>query len=236
MKQILKTKNHHHFWIILLLVIPFSLPAQMKTPVKLGLKISPNLTWMNTNVNGYSSNGVRAGATVGFVCDIYFAERYALSTGFDFNFLGGKLKYDNKMITQGDTLTGTMSRQYSLIYLEIPLLIKMQTKKFGRFSFYGQIGFGTGFRLTATAKDDFVSDKGKEFSEKNNVNDETTLIRESVIIGVGTEFYLDQSTRFFFGLAYSNSLNNVLTGYNKITGANEKAWLNYAQLNIGILF
>ena len=48
--------------------------------------------------------------------------------------------------------------------------------------------------------------------------------------------HIDESTLIFAGLTYSNSLNNVLTGYNSLSGANQKAFLNYAELNLGILF
>jgi len=222
--------------IALFLIIPVVLTAQVKLPVKLGLKVAPNMCWMNTSTKGYSYDGLNVGVTAGFVSDIYFAERYAFSTGFNFDFYSGKLQYADSLSITGGKVNGVMSRKYSLIYLEIPLMIKMQTKEFGRFSFYGQIGFGTGFRLKASATDDFIADDGKMTTEKNDIGDETTLIRESVIIGVGTEYHIDQSTRLFFGLSYSNSLNNVLTGYNSKTGLNQKAWLNYAELSIGVLF
>jgi hypothetical protein len=209
--------------------------AQTKLPVKLGIKIAPNLAWMSPSTKDYSSDGITGGATVGFVSDIYFMERYAFSTGFNFSFLNGKIKYQDQLIISGDTLTGTLARKYNLIYFEVPLLIKMQTKKFGRFSFYGQIGFGTGFRIAASAKDTFESSKGV-YDQKSDVREETTLIRESVIVGLGTEYHLDQSSRLFFGLNYSNSLNNVLNGVNDFSNVTEKAWLNSIELNLGILF
>ena len=57
-----------------------------------------------------------------------------------------------------------------------------------------------------------------------------------MIVGLGTEFNLDQSTRLFIGFDYSNSLNNILKGYNFKSGLNQKAYLNYAELNLGIMF
>lgn len=221
---------------VIFMVIPVILTAQDKLPVKLGLKVAPNMCWMNTSTKGYSYDGVNAGITVGFVSDIYFAERYAFSTGFNFDYYSGKLKYADSLPVTGGKINGVMTRKYSLFYLEIPVTVKMQTKEFGRFSFYGQIGFGTGFRLTATASDEFIGDDGKTTTEKNDIRDETTLIRESVIIGVGTEYHIDQDTRLFFGISYSNSLNNVLTGYNSKTGLNQRAWLNFTELSIGVLF
>jgi len=218
------------------IMLPSFLTAQDKLPIKLGLKVAPNMCWMNTSTKGYSYDGLNAGVTVGFISDIYFAERYAFSTGFNFDIYGGKLQYADSLMIPGGKVNGIMSRKYNLFYLEIPLTIKMQTKEFGRFSFYGQIGFGTAFRMTATSRDEFITENGEMTTEKNDIRDETTLIRESVIIGIGTEYHLDQDTRLIFGISYSNSLNNILTGSNSKTGFNQRAWLNYAELCIGILF
>ncbi len=211
--------------------------AQKQPVIKLGLKFSPDLSFISPSTQGYSSNGVKFGGVVGLISDFYFAEHYAISTGFNFSFLGGKITYSDKTITdKQDTLTGITDNNLSFVYIEIPLMIKMFTKKFGRFSFFGQIGFGTGFRIIARAKTDFIGDKGYVSNEQFDYKSETTTIRESVIVGLGTEFNLDQSTRLFIGFDYSNSLNNILKGYNFKSGLNQKAYLNYAELNLGIMF
>ncbi len=224
------------FVLGLLFILPLFVHSQTKLPVKLGLKVSPNLCWMNSNTTDYNYNGIRGGVTVGFVSDIYFMERYAVNTGLNFLLLGANLLYPEEKIILGDTISGNLSRKYSLYYLEIPIMIKMQTKNFGDFSFFGQFGFGTGFRLSASANDNFSGNNGKNYQEKFNASNSTTLIRESVIIGIGGEYHLDKSSHIFVGLSYSNSLNNVLTGYNKKTGLNEKAWLNFAELTLGFFF
>ena len=206
--------------------------SQEKLPFKLGLKVSPNIGWMSPGSKDYASDGACAGATVGFVGDFYFAKNYALSTGFNFQFLNGKLSYPDAR----DTLSGQISRKYNFLYLEIPLMIKMQTKTFGKISFYGQIGFGTAFRLKATYKEKFYSSRGQEIDQQDNLTDSTSFIRESIIIGVGCEYHVDESTRLFAGLSYNNSLNNVLSGMNYKMHLNEKSMLNFVELTIGILF
>jgi hypothetical protein len=207
--------------------------------VKLGLRVAPNIGWMTSSAKYYDGDGVSGGATVGFVSEFYFSDHYALSTGFNFLFLNGKLKYPDVQTPEGSSVkdTGTLSRKYKFIYLEIPLMLKMKTKDFGKFDFYGQIGFGTAFRLKADAKDSFQSGNKEAVSDKNNVTGSTTLIRESVLIGLGAEFHLDESTRLVLGLNYSNSLNNLLLGNNlKYPDVSAQGVLNYAELSIGILF
>lgn len=229
--------------LITLLLPVFSLPVSSQTlpnlPVKLGIKVAPNIAWMNPGTKDYDDDGARLGATVGFISDFYFAERYAISTGFNFSFLNGRLSYPDGRMKPGDTtiLTGQVNRKYNFIYLEIPLMIKMQSKEFGRFSFFGQIGFGTAFRIKATAKESFQPDHGEMFEQQYEINQATSLIRESLLIGLGFELHLDQSSRIILGLSYSNALNNVLNGgVNDKSKLNEKSSLNFVELNLGFLF
>ena len=202
-------------------------------PVKLGLQVSPNLAWLSPKATDYNSDGAVLGVTIGLISDFYFAERYAFSTGLNFSFINGKMNFPDSI----PAASGKTSLKYNFIYLEIPMMIKMSTRDFGKYSFYGQIGFGTGFRLTASTKGTFIDDAtNKETDVKNDVAGNTSLIRESVIIGFGTEYHLDESSRILVGLSYSNALNNVLTGSNKKTFIEEKALLNLAELKIGFIF
>jgi len=202
-------------------------------PVKLGLQVSPNIGWMSPKSKDYNSNGANMGVTIGLISDFYFTDRYAFSTGVNFSFLNGKLNYPDAQ----DSMTGQRTRKYSFIYLEIPTQIKMQTKNFGKYSLYGQIGFSTGFRLTSSVKDEFTDEKTSAVSNsKNDAVGITSLIRESVVIGFGTEYHLDESSRIIAGLAYSNALNNILSGSNNKTGLNEKSLLNLVELKIGFIF
>lgn len=231
-------KLHTFFSIIFLISFPGFMFGQVKIPLKLGLKIAPNIGWMSPGTKGYSSDGARVGGTIGFVSDFYFTENYALSTGFNFQFLNGKLNYTDSMAIGGSNkpVDGDVFRKYNFLYLEIPIMIKMQTKRFNKISYYGQIGLGTGFRIKTTVKEHFVPDSGDPVDQTYDFNGGTTLIRESVLVGIGLNYYLDQSTSIFIGLNYSNSLNNVFTGVNYKSKLNEKSMLNYAELNLGILF
>ena len=224
--------------ISMLLSIPGEIFGQAKFPMKLGLKVAPNICWMSPGTKGYSNDGIRFGASVGFVGDFYFAENYALSTGLNFQFINGKLNYYDSLSMEGsDKLVyGQVSRKYNLLYLEIPLMLKMTTKVFGQVSYFGQIGFGTGFRMKATVKEHFVPSIGNAVDQQYDFSYGTTLIRESILIGIGIEYHIDESSRLLIGASYSNALNNIFTGVNAKTGLDEKSQLNFAELNIGFLF
>ncbi|NQV03091.1 MAG: PorT family protein [Bacteroidia bacterium] len=206
-------------------------------PVKLGLKAAPNIAWMGPETKNYNYDGVTGGAIIGLVSDFYFAKNYAFSTGFNFAFLNGKLTYGDSLYMDADTTYGQVNRKYKFIYLDIPYMIKLQTNTFGRFSFFGQIGFSTGFRISAKARDEYIPDNGATaFKETPTITSETTLIRQSVIFGVGLEYHLDVNTRIFIGANYSNGLNNILTGFNSASNLNRRALLNFFELNLGVLF
>lgn len=202
--------------------------------ISLGLKIAPNLAWMNPGEKEYKFNGVAMGASFGFVSDFFFSPHYGLSTGFTFSFLNGNLTFPYSSAPD----TGTMNRKYNFRYLEIPVMVKMKTKEYGRFSFYAQIGFGTGFRLKVQAHDEFITGSHGTLTDKSNLSsDETTLIREAILVGIGTEVKLDESFRLTLGLNYSNTLNNVLKGNNtKDPDLENRSSLNFAELSIGVLF
>jgi len=214
------------------------LVGQSKFPMKLGLKVSPNICWMNPATKGYTSAGARMGATIGFISEFYFAENYAFSTGLNFQYINGKLNYSDSLLVDNNTRMayGDLLRKYNFLYLEIPLMIKMKTKTFGKMSYFGQIGFGTGFRIKASVNEHFVPKTGDPVDQQYDFNRGTTLIRESILIGVGCEYHVDESSRLLFGISYSNSLNNILTGVNYSSNLIEKSQLNFAELNIGFLF
>ena len=235
----LKMKKIHPFLlIIILMAVPLITFSQAQIPIKLGLKIAPNIGWMSPGTKGYESDGARLGMTIGFISDFYFAENYAISTGFNFQFLNGKMSYSDSLLIPGNAnlMNGQVNRTYNFIYLEIPLMIKMETKTFGKMSFYGQIGIGTAFRVSAKVKEHFEPDNYEAVDQQYDFNNGTTLIRESILVGIGGAYHLDESSRIFIGLGYSNGLNNLLTGVNYKSKLNEKSLLNYAELNIGILF
>lgn len=228
------------YLLVLLFFIHGAIFSQGKSPVKLGLKVAPNIGWMSPGTKGYSSDGARFGGTIGLISDFYFTENYAFSTGLNFQYVNGSLNYhDSLQVAENAAYVmkyGEITSLYKILYLEIPLMVKMTTKTFGKMSFFGQIGFGTGFRLSANKKDIFQPAVGEPSELNYEFNGGTTLIRESLLIGLGTEYHLDQTSRLLIGFSFSGSLNNILTGQNYSTSEVEKSHLNFVELNIGFIF
>jgi len=207
--------------------------AQSK-PFRLGLKLSPSFGWLNPNTKGYESLGSKFGFGVGFISDITMTENYFFTTGIDMEWNYGGLKYDDK---QNDSI-GTMSRDYKLKYLDIPLSIKMKTNQFDEWAFFGQLGLVPGFRLGAKSDDLFDPENGKSVeTTDNDITDDIQLFRTSILFGGGGEYYIDESTCLFVSLSFKYGITNVLKGTNAVDNSlNQKAHYNGLQLNLGVIF
>jgi Outer membrane protein beta-barrel domain len=204
------------------------------SPVRLGLKVAPCITWMNPNEKNYIYNGAAAGISFGFISEFHFGEHYAITSGFNFSFLSGNLQFPYALSHD----TGSLDRKYNFRYLEVPLMVKMKTKEYGNFNFFGQIGFGTGFNLRTKVTDNFMTGNHGTITDKKNLTtSEVCFIREAILVGLGTEYKIDESVSLIVGLSYSNSLNNVLLGKNtKDNSLSNRSSLNYVALDIGVLF
>lgn len=223
--------------LLTLLLVPLLLEAQKTSPVKLGLRVAPGIGLLNPNTEGYNSEGIRGVISAGLISDFYFTSNYAISSGFSVIFPSGKMEYrDRRVISPGDTIVGQFNITYKYIYFEIPLMIKMKTNEFGKFSFYGQVGLGTGFKIKATAEGDVTEDDGSMIPADVQINNKTRLMRESIIVGIGLEYSIDKSTMLTGGFNYNAGLNNVFHNMNQLYNLEEQGTTSFAELSIGVLF
>lgn len=223
---------------IILIVIGFNGFSQVKS-FRFGAKVAPNLAWISPDTEGYKKDGAVLGFSWGFLADITLTENYFVKTGFDFSYLNGKLSLPHSQILGSDTVAtnGTLNRKYNLRYLDIPITIKMRTNQFKKTAFFGNVGFGTSFNLRAISQDEFVGDNGKSVSyDDNDIKDETVLIQESLIVGAGIEYFIDKSASIVVEFSYNHGLNNIFKGTSIVTGEKQRGFLNYFQLNLGIMF
>lgn len=226
--------------VLLFLLMVSQAQAQYK-PIMFGLRIGTNLGWVKPDAEDYSSEGVVPGFTWGFIGEFFLMENYAILTGFNMNFNGGKLEYPaiRDIVVNDDTVStaGQLHRKYNLKYIEIPLCLKMQTALSEKITIFAKIGLGTSFRLSAKATDDFVYDGGEVSYSKKNIDDDIALMRESLIVGGGIDLKIKGSTALIIDLTYDNAFNNMLTGDNPATpGTNPKAIHNFVELGAGIVF
>jgi len=224
------------FFIFLLTTV--GLQAQHK-PFQFGFKGAANLGWMGSNAKGYDNKGVDFGGAWGFVADIYLMENYSFTTGFDVIYLNSTMSYPYGFQDTIDNITpGRMESKFKSKYIEIPIIFTMKTKQIGKLRYYGQIGFGMGFRLNTKADNTFTPDNGGEAVVEEGIDPgifRTT--REALILGVGIEIPISGSTYIRTGIKYDNAFINVMKGNNTadLTVAND-ARNSFIELNLCIIF
>ena len=224
------------FFIFLLTTL--GLNAQHK-PFQFGFKGAANLGWMGSNAKGYDNEGTNFGGAWGFVADIYLMENYSFTTGFDVIYLNGTMSYPHGIQDTIDNfIPGNMESAYKSKYIEIPIIFTMKTKQIGKLRYYGQIGFGMGFRLNTKAMNTFTPDNGEApVTEEETDSDLFKTTREALIIGAGIEIPVTGSTYIRTGLKYDNAFINVMKGNNTldVNLAND-ARNNFIELNLCLIF
>ncbi len=237
--------------IIFSLCLLIFLQLQANAQLKIGLKISPQLSWASPDNKNTTSNGTRINASYGLMVDYYFTENYAFASEFCVNSIGANLnvskdKYHHvEKGTNSYTNTEDIIYDYKLQYFQVPLLLKMRTKETGAMRYYAEFGFGMGFLFKSKADVEFgseslsnvnINDPDPEdayyiFKDVSNLySDDVSSFRGSLIIGAGLQYSLQSNSAIVLGLRYDNGLSSFT--------ADEK-WstsLNFLALNFGLLF
>ena len=191
-----------------------------------GLKAAPQISWMKPNADSYSSNGAKLGFGWGFIAEFNFTENHSIATGFNMLFNGGKLQFPT---TQG-SISGTMNRNYFLKYLELPFSLKMRTNPINGFKYFGRVGLGTASRIGSKTIDEFVPISGATVTTAKANYSKISFARESLIVGLGTEYTINDGPKLGVEFAFNNGFTNIL----KEQG--EKAVPNFFELAVSVLF
>jgi len=235
----------------LLMAMSLTASAQYKG-FAFGFKVGPNWGWTGSTTGAAISEGARTGFDLGVVAEYYFADNYALVSGINVDFLGGKYMFENgRMVTDSLNPDGYVevygvNRIYKSTLYEIPLMLKMVTNELGNspIRIYAQVGGGIGYAQKVKVKDAIPADGIETPAEWGITDKEFSNIRVSLKIGTGVQFAIDHSTRLFAGVYFShdflNNINSVSPNYYRYyivnrekIGEREKK-LNMLQNRIGI--
>ena len=231
---------------------------EQESRFRFGLKGSINMNWFKANTKNIENGGVKLGYSYGIMGDYNFTKNYAFSSEFLITDLRANLKFSNPMrestnigSSASDTVFdqfSSVSMDYKIKYVQIPLSIKFKTKEIGLVTYWAQFGFAPCFLAGARAdykgvapEDDYsklaVNDEDNNKyhlrDSKDNVvfNDKVFFIRMPLIIGAGIEYNLSGNTSLYAGLRMDNGFTNTFTKDDKT-----KANLNYVSINAGIFF
>ena len=188
--------------------------------LRLGLQVSPAMTWISANddrVNKVSSN---VGIGVGAVGEYYLTENLALTGGIGLAFgHGGTLQHedggnywpnsklsDDRLNTGDKPLPDGVKLKYKLQYLQIPVSIKYRTNEKGYLRYYGEFPIIT-MGMNTQARGNI--DGGEVSSDKENVGKDVNFFNFQLGIGGGVEYAISPSTSLVAGLYLNFGLNDI---------------------------
>ena len=217
--------------IFILAVFSFSFSQSAHAQgVKLGLSLTPNVSWMKSTDYDHVSIGSKVNFGFEFMADIMMNENYAFSTGIHIFQTGGRINYLVPNPTDSEFLM-TTDRDYSLKYVEVPLTFKMRTKEIGYSTIYGRFGLGLGLNIRANAKearnnswlqatDGVWAALGSGIETPSfddiEVQNDIRLFRSSMIVGGGVERSLGGTSSLVIGVNYNVSFINTYTDLEQV--------------------
>lgn len=226
------------FSIILFFFSVLSVQAQNK-PIQFGLKGGANLGWINSDYGYCQYNGAGIGGSLGFITDFYLTDNISFTTGFDIiHLVDGGVNCQLGCINPNDgtVIDGTTYNRIKTIYVQLPVSITFKTNVInGKFSIYGQIGYGLGFLLHATLYHKFISDDGEYIDNSTVVYKGYTFSRSSIIPSIGMEIPIHKSTYIRTGFKFDYCFVSILKDDPK-TLSNRKERNSFVEYSISMIF
>jgi hypothetical protein len=259
---------------LLLLAVMFGSQLMAQSDkYKIGFKVSPNIGWVKPDTKFITNDGSSLRFGFGLITDIHFTDNYAIGTGLNIFQTGGKVSYYRQTNEKGFEQVSLMERTYKLQYAEIPLTLKLRTNEIGYITYWGQFGLGLGMNIRANSDDNIKykytrseenttaplypwedSSLSTRSVEDEDIKNDISLFRASLIMGVGIEYNISGSTSILAGITFNNGFTDALLGNGLQTddrdevifeGVEEdqapvetqlKGITNFFELNLGIMF
>ncbi len=225
--------------------------AQQPVNYSFGVRFEPNLNWLYIDNKKITSDGISADINFGIMVNKHFSEKVQIGSGVNIINASPRINVFNVRVehanNKADTATvNNYQLQYSTRYLEIPLILVMNTREMHNKIYYGEAGISTAFLIRAKAD---VSSSFKQIKniniqspvEEDNYeltepggnkvyNQEVFPVRFAAVIGAGVKFGVLINSYVTIGARFNLGLNNVFK---------EEGWRSensYGGLNIGFIF
>lgn len=193
--------------------------------VRLGIKVAPAINWMKPNTKNIQGNGTKLGFSYGLMLDYNFTKNYALATGLEVCYRGGKLKDKTYSVNILDEREGV----FNLQYLQLPVTIKLKTNEIGPMTYFGQIGLETGFNISAKGSD---WNLGAQSGDKENIRSQVTPFNLALLVELGAEYAIGGHASLMISAYFSNGFIDIMRTVNP----NLDARSNAVGLNVGVFF
>lgn len=195
--------------------------------IKLGLSVSPGVSWMKPTGNEISKGVAGLGLQYGLHIEYYFKDRnYAISTGLFGGIDGGGLKGRDtfKVLTHG----ASVLERYNTNYLMLPIYLKLKTNPFkNRYILFGEIGPSFVFNVSSRAN------YNMSVPDPSGNGSTVTIVKENVLrdgnevqqlipgfryqvfdfrlsVAGGMEYIINDKTAVFVALRYNNGFVNQI--------------------------
>jgi Outer membrane protein beta-barrel domain len=203
---------------------------------RFGGTVSPSLDWYKPdNLKKYANDGsvFRFGVLING--EYSFSGNFAIGFGLGLGSAGGKVNFtgsstqdtvhyysndDKGILTLADTngLKGKfdhfrlISRTYNGSYYLIPLSLKMRTNEIGFLRYFFEPRLNVGIRKKVRSNDKVANLKsGQTTTQKAlDITKDMSLLRLSVTLSAGGEYYVSGSTALTFSIGYDYGLSNVV--------------------------
>jgi opacity protein-like surface antigen len=178
-----------------------------------GLKVAPTFAWITSD--DFETAGGQIGFAYGLIGDYHFTKNYALGTGIDVTYRGGKIESASV-----NTSTGEVTKEdigYSLQYIELPVTMKLMTNEIGYITYYGQFGFAPGVNIRAKAD-------GESFKS------DVSPFNLALLVGLGAEYSLGGRTALTGGIKFNNGFLDF------VKEKEVKGTSSFIALEVGVMF
>ncbi|MBC6699648.1 porin family protein [Hymenobacter sp. BT190] len=182
--------------------------ATASAQVEIGLKLSPSITNLRTEAPssfGFVNEKSKITLGGGLVVDYFFGENYAFSTGLQLVGKGGTISYIDPATSPNRRIT----QKIGLQYLEVPVTVKLFTNDIATDTkLYFQLGGSLGGAISGKI------DGNKRYTDpgtgqESKALDHVIIPEAAVLLGVGAEYQVGQSTKVFGGISYHRGLLNI---------------------------
>lgn len=208
-----------------------------------GVTFAPSFDWMYARTPGYEKDGIMPGIRYGVNLNINLTERksYYFSTGLFIEHVGGKMRFlDNIPVGSLGIADSTQTkRTYRSVYLTIPTAVTLKTGSINNFFVCGNVGLLHSFNLKSTNADSYILNDVL-WSREKQASQETSMLKESLIAGLGFEYSVTPNMRAGVMINYVHGITNYFKGKGKaqngLSGADQRANLGYLEIALNINF
>jgi len=91
--------------------------------------------------------------------------------------------------------------------------------------------------LKAKSEDLFTAESGEQKSSEEDIKDDISLMRSSLIIGIGTQYNFKGSSAIVVDITFNNGFVDILNGSNPaVQDLDHKATNSFVELSFGVVF